>query len=70
MSYTIKSGECVSCDYCHPQCLKGAIKAQADGQGYWIDPTLCDRCEDVEVPRCISVCSVNALTVLPPKKGR
>jgi len=70
MSYVIKQDDCVACDYCHPQCLKGAIKPQPDGQGYWIDPTLCDRCEDVDVPRCISVCSIGALTPLPPKKGR
>lgn len=69
MVYTIKDG-CIQCDSCRPQCPNGAIKTQADGNGYWIDPTLCDGCDDIEQPRCVEVCSFGALTPLQAKKGR
>ncbi|MEM9009405.1 MAG: helix-turn-helix transcriptional regulator, partial [Cyanobacteria bacterium P01_F01_bin.86] len=40
------------------------------GGRYWIDPTLCDRCKHLKVPRCVSVCNIGSLAPLPPKKGR
>ncbi len=47
-------------------------KEQAENQAdYWIDPTLCDSCPDVEVPRCVAVCdSSDRLKPLQAKKGR
>ncbi|MEO0536260.1 MAG: helix-turn-helix domain-containing protein [Cyanobacteria bacterium P01_A01_bin.123] len=69
MAHTIKDG-CVSCDSCRPQCPSGAIKVEADWDGYWIDPTRCDDCPDLETPRCVEVCNVGSLTPLQPKKGR
>lgn len=69
MTYTIKD-DCDACDSCQPQCLNGAIKPEVDKDGYWIDPTLCDNCPELEIPRCVAICSVGALTPLQPKKGR
>ncbi|EDX85440.1 Helix-turn-helix domain protein [Synechococcus sp. PCC 7335] len=75
MAYTIKDG-CHDCDRCWSECLKGAIKPsepQAEYQqpGYWIDPTLCDACPDVEIPYCVQVCdSDTSLKPLPSRKGR
>jgi len=69
MAYTIKDG-CISCDSCWPTCPNEAIKPKANAEGYWIDPTLCDSCKDVDVPRCVEVCDNGSLTPLAPKKGR
>ncbi|MGP1385338.1 MAG: helix-turn-helix domain-containing protein [Thainema sp.] len=69
MVYTIKDG-CISCDSCYPECPNGAIKPTTDREGYWIDPTLCDGCHDLDMPRCVEVCSVGSLAPLQPKKGR
>ena len=69
MVYTIKD-DCIVCESCHPVCPEGAIKPNSDSDGYWIDPTLCNGCPDVEVPRCVTVCSVESLAPLQPKKGR
>ncbi|NER79042.1 MAG: transcriptional regulator, partial [Leptolyngbya sp. SIO1D8] len=69
MTYTIKDG-CVQCDNCRPECPSGAIKTEPEGDNYWIDPTLCDGCEDAESPKCVEVCSIGALTPLQAKKGR
>lgn len=69
MAYTIKDG-CISCDSCRPECPNGAIKPNAEWEGYWIDPTLCDGCQDLETPRCVVVCKIGSLTPLQPKKGR
>lgn len=69
MAYTIKDG-CISCDSCRPECPNGAIKPDADWEGYWIDPTLCDGCQDLEIPRCVEVCNIGSLSPLQPKKGR
>ena len=69
MAYTIKDG-CIICDSCRPQCPTGAIKPKAKWEGYWIDPTLCNNCEDLEAPRCIEACDVGSLSPLVPKKGR
>ncbi|EKV00044.1 helix-turn-helix protein [Leptolyngbya sp. PCC 7375] len=69
MAYTIKDG-CISCDSCRPQCPTGAIKPQAKWEGYWIDPTLCDDCQDLETPLCLNACNIGSLSPLVPKKGR
>lgn len=69
MVYTIKDG-CIVCDSCRPQCPNGAIKPSEREEGYWIDPTLCDGCRDLEAPQCVEVCDVGSLTPLQPKKGR
>ena len=69
MTYTIKNN-CIVCDSCQPECPNGAIKPEAKQEGYWIDPTLCDGCPDVAIPRCVAVCSAGSLTPLQPKKGR
>ena len=69
MAYTIKDG-CIICDSCRPQCPTGAIKSESDRNGYWIDPTLCDNCKNLESPRCLQVCEVGSLSPLVPKKGR
>ncbi|MEM8615111.1 MAG: transcriptional regulator, partial [Cyanobacteria bacterium P01_H01_bin.105] len=70
MAYTIKDG-CIICDSCRPLCPTGAIKPQTDREGYWIDPTLCDNCKDLESgPRCLPACETDALSPLVPKKGR
>ncbi len=69
MAYTIKDG-CIICDSCRPQCPTGAIKLKANEIGYWIDPTLCDNCQDLESPRCIQSCDVGSLSPLAAKKGR
>ncbi|MEM8545006.1 MAG: helix-turn-helix domain-containing protein [Cyanobacteria bacterium P01_H01_bin.119] len=69
MPYTIKDG-CVDCDSCEPLCPNGAIKPETEQAGYWVDPTLCDGCQDIEVPRCVSVCDIGTLAPLQPKKGR
>lgn len=70
MPYTIKDG-CVACDSCEPQCPNGAIKSHDEAaEGYWIDPTLCDGCRDLDVPRCVQVCNIGSLAPLQPKKGR
>ncbi|MEO1299320.1 MAG: helix-turn-helix domain-containing protein [Cyanobacteria bacterium J06636_16] len=67
--YTIKDG-CIACDSCRPQCPNGAIKPESEGGGYWIDPTLCDGCQDVAIPRCVEACDLGSLAPLKPKKGR
>ncbi|MEO0405949.1 MAG: helix-turn-helix domain-containing protein [Cyanobacteria bacterium P01_A01_bin.135] len=69
MPYTIKDG-CISCDSCRPECPNGAIKPRAQEDSYWIDPTLCDSCKDLEIPRCVDSCSIGSLAPLQPKKGR
>lgn len=69
MTYTIRDN-CIICDNCQPQCPNGAIKPETDREGYWIDPTLCDGCADLEIPRCVASCSIGSVTPLTPKKGR
>lgn len=69
MAYTVKAG-CIACDSCRPECPTGAIKTKAEGDGYWIDPTLCDRCENLPAPRCVEACTIGSLAPLKPKKGR
>ncbi|ESA34620.1 helix-turn-helix protein [Leptolyngbya sp. Heron Island J] len=69
MAYTIKDG-CIICDSCRPQCPTGAIKPLVGSEGYWVDPTLCNNCEGLDVPLCSKACDVGALSPLVPKKGR
>ncbi|MEL6901809.1 MAG: helix-turn-helix domain-containing protein [Cyanobacteria bacterium J06606_4] len=70
MVYTIKDG-CSDCDRCEPQCPKGAIKPTEERESYWIDPTLCNSCTDLDIPRCVQVCdSDKLLKPLAAKKGR
>ncbi|MDB9527241.1 helix-turn-helix domain-containing protein [Oscillatoria sp. CS-180] len=73
MPYTIKDG-CIACDSCRPLCPNGAIKANDNDKdeenSYWIDPTLCNGCRDLEVPQCVEACDIGSLTPLQAKKGR
>lgn len=69
MAYTIKDG-CIACDSCRPNCPTGAIKPKEDSDGYWIDPTLCDNCSNLDGPQCLDVCEIGSLSPLVPKKGR
>lgn len=70
MAYTIRAG-CILCEDCLPLCPTGAIKPhEGEMTGYWIDPTLCDRCENYDTPQCVSVCPVASPEPLRPKKGR
>lgn len=70
MAYTIKDG-CIVCNDCMPLCPNGAIKPYEDKkEGYWIDPTLCNRCEDYDEPQCVTVCPVSSPEPLRPKRGR
>lgn len=70
MAYTVRNDDCIACDSCLMECPTGAIKPRVGKEGYWIDPTLCDDCADIERPRCIAVCDVGSLTPLQRKKGR
>ena len=69
MPYTIPNKSCVGCDICLLQCPTGAIKVE--GNGYWIDPLLCNNCEGYySEPHCVSVCPTSSPIPLQPKKGR
>lgn len=70
MTYTIKKDDCTACENCLPQCPTQAIQLEPQSQSYWIDPTLCDGCPNVEIPRCAEVCLTGSLTRLKAKKGR
>ncbi|XGV98762.1 MAG: 4Fe-4S binding protein [Leptolyngbya sp. BL-A-14] len=69
MAHTI-TNRCTQCGDCMPQCPRDAIKLE--GGEFWIDPMLCNDCEDYGAePQCVSVCPID----LPPmplqaKKGR
>ncbi|HIK15488.1 MAG TPA: helix-turn-helix domain-containing protein [Leptolyngbyaceae cyanobacterium M33_DOE_097] len=69
MAHTITT-LCTQCGDCVPQCPKDAIKNN-DGE-LWIDPTLCDDCQDNDnAPQCVTICSTNhPPTPLKAKKGR
>lgn len=69
MTYTIKDG-CTACDSCRPAFPRQAIQLNPDAEGYWIDPTLCDGCPDLEIPACVTACDLDQLHFLPAKKGR
>lgn len=68
MPYSITK-ECIQCDDCRPRCPSGAIKSE-EGK-YWIDPTLCNGCEDLDsAPLCVQSCPVKSPTLVQAKKGR
>lgn len=67
MAYTITSN-CVGCDSCRPQCPTGAIKIE--DEQFWIDPTLCNNCQDFSEPQCVIACPINSPVPLQAKKGR
>ena len=63
------TNRCILCDSCLPLCPMGAIKYEK-GE-YWIDPTVCDSCQDHSPePQCVVVCPVDSPIPLQPKKGR
>ncbi|QZZ18867.1 helix-turn-helix domain-containing protein [Leptothermofonsia sichuanensis E412] len=64
------TNRCTQCGDCVPQCPKDAIKHE-DG-GFWIDPMLCDDCQDdAAEPQCVSICPIELPPVpLRAKKGR
>ncbi|ELS05185.1 Helix-turn-helix protein [Xenococcus sp. PCC 7305] len=69
MTYTIPI-TCVQCGDCTTICPTGAIQID-DNNEYWIEPGLCNGCEDIESgPLCVSSCPDNLPLPLPPKKGR
>lgn len=68
MSYTISS-DCDKCGTCLPECPTGAI--QIEEEEYWIEPGLCNNCEDnPEGPECVAKCPISLPVPLQPKKGR
>lgn len=68
MPYSI-TNRCLQCDICLPQCPTGAI--QTNGNGYWIDPTLCNSCEGyAPQPQCVLSCPVDSPILLQAKRGR
>lgn len=68
MAYTISS-DCDKCGTCLPQCPKGAI--QIEEEEYWIEPGLCNNCEDnPDGPQCVTQCPISLPVPLDPKKGR
>lgn len=69
MSYTIPKN-CSHCGICLPECPTGAI--QMDGhEEYWVEPALCNNCEDQKGdPLCVTNCPDHLPVPLPAKKGR
>lgn len=67
MSYSI-TNRCIQCDTCEPLCPTEAIKRKDDK--YWIDPNLCDNCENYSAPQCVICCPVNSPVPFQAKKGR
>ncbi len=70
MAQTVNNENCTLCNVCQSVCPQNAIKEQDDGDGFWIDPTLCDDCVNEPAPLCAEFCQVNAVAKLNPKKGR
>lgn len=67
MPYAITQ-RCIQCNNCLPICPTGAIKVM-EGD-YWIDPSLCNNCEDYFAPQCVVSCPVNSPVPSQAKKGR
>jgi DNA-binding transcriptional regulator YiaG/Pyruvate/2-oxoacid:ferredoxin oxidoreductase delta subunit len=70
MAQTVNNENCTLCNVCQSVCPQDAIKTNADGDGFWIDPTLCNDCADEPTPLCAEFCEGNAVAKLQPKKGR
>ncbi len=69
MAYTIPN-DCVQCGDCLPECPTGAIQIE-DNSEYWVEPGLCNNCEDKDgKPLCVSSCPDSLPVPLPAKKGR
>lgn len=69
MPYTIPN-TCVQCGDCIPECPTGAIQKD-EHNGYWVEPGLCNSCEDIgSGPQCVNSCHENLPVPLPIKKGR
>ena len=69
MAYTIPNN-CDQCGICVPECPTRAIQKDTDNT-YWIEPGLCNNCEDQDSPpACLNYCPEDLPTPLPPKKGR
>ena len=69
MAYTIPS-TCVQCGDCITNCPTGAIQLDEDNE-YWVEPGLCNGCEDIETgPLCVNICQDSLPVPLPLKKGR
>jgi len=68
MPYII-TNRCIQCDTCTPNCPTDAI--QRVGQGYWIDPGLCNNCQGFyDAPQCVVACPVSSPMPFQAKKGR
>lgn len=69
MAYTIPN-ECVQCGLCVLACPTNAIQLDANNN-YWVEPGLCNNCEEQNSPpACLSYCPDNLPVPLPQKKGR
>lgn len=67
MAYTIPN-ECVQCGLCVPACPTNAIQLDANNN-YWVEPGLCNNCEEQNSPpACLSYCPDNLPVPLPQKK--
>jgi DNA-binding transcriptional regulator YiaG len=69
MPYTIPEN-CNHCGICLPECPTGAIQIDQKDE-HWVEPGLCDNCEDEEGKAlCVSSCPSELPLPLPSKKGR
>ena len=69
MAYTIPN-TFIQCGDCIPECPTGAIQMDENNE-YWVEPGLCNRCEDIESgPKCVNSCLDSLPVPLPIKKGR
>ncbi len=70
MAYTIPQN-CDRCGICLPECPTDAIQMDQENNQYWIEPGLCNNCEDEDgEPLCVSSCPDSFPLPLPVKKGR
>lgn len=69
MSYTIPPS-CIHCGVCLPECPQGAIQIDENNK-HWVEPGLCNNCEDRDTePLCVVSCPTSLPVPLPAKKGR